>query len=456
MTTKQRPTILIVDDDRPQRDGLQRALADRYNVLVADEAQKASAILEAQPVDVLLTDLRMPGDDGLKLLRRAGSLSNPPVSIMMTAYGSIENAVEAMKAGAYHYVTKPVNLDELELVIGRALKSRQIEAENVNLHEQLDQKFGLENLIGQSPAMLQMFDIIRQVAPTRASVLITGETGTGKELVAHAVHNLSPRKAGPFVAVHAAALPTTLLESELFGHEKGAFTGAVERRAGRFEMADGGTIFLDEVGELEPAMQVKLLRVLEERQFERVGGNKTLEVDVRLVAATNRDLKKMVAEGKFRDDLFYRLSVVTVKLPPLRERRDDVPLLVTAFNRQYSQENNTPVREITQEAVNLLMAYDWPGNVRELRNAIEQMVVLARGDRLTVRDIPAAIRSGADLTKISVVRPGVTMTVEEAERQLIIQALKETDGNRTKAADKIGMSRRTLHRKLKEYHLESC
>ena len=304
--------------------------------------------------------------------------------------------------------------------------------------------------------MLQMFDIIRQVAPTRASVLITGETGTGKELVAHAVHNLSPRKAGPFVAVHAAALPTTLLESELFGHEKGAFTGAVERRAGRFEMADGGTIFLDEVGELEPAMQVKLLRVLEERQFERVGGNKTLEVDVRLVAATNRDLKKMVAEGKFRDDLFYRLSVVTVNLPPLRERRDDVPLLVTAFNRQYSQENNTPVREITQEAVNLLMAYDWPGNVRELRNAIEQMVVLARGDRLTVRDIPAAIRSGADLTKISVVRPGVTMTVEEAERQLIIQALKETDGNRTKAADKIGMSRRTLHRKLKEYHLESC
>ena len=455
MNTPKRPTILIVDDDRPQRDGLQRALIDRYDVLVADEAQKAGAILEAQPVDVLLTDLRMPGDDGLKLLRRAGSLSNPPVSIMMTAYGSIENAVEAMKAGAYHYVTKPVNLDELELVIGRALKSRQIEAENANLHEQLDQKFGLENLIGQSAAMLQMFDIIRQVAPTRASVLITGETGTGKELVAHAVHNLSPRKAGPFIAVHAAALPTTLLESELFGHEKGAFTGAVERRAGRFEMADGGTIFLDEVGELEPAMQVKLLRVLEERQFERVGGNKTIEVDVRLVAATNRDLKKMVTEGKFRDDLFYRLSVVTVNLPPLRERRDDVPLLVTAFNRQYSQENNTPVREITQEAVNLLMAYDWPGNVRELRNAVEQMVVLARGDRLTVRDIPATIRSGADLTKISVVRPGVTMTVEEAERQLIIQALKETNGNRTKAADKIGMSRRTLHRKLKEYHLES-
>ena len=455
MNRNNRPTILIVDDERLQRDGLQRALEDRYDVLVADEVSKATGILETQPVDVLLTDLRMPGDDGLKLLRRASSLSNPPVSIMMTAYGSIENAVEAMKAGAYHYVTKPVNLDELELVIGRALKSRQIEAENANLHEQLDRKFGLENLIGQSPSMLQMFDIIRQVAPTRASVLITGETGTGKELVAHAVHNLSPRKAGPFIAVHAAALPTTLLESELFGHEKGAFTGAVERRAGRFEMADGGTIFLDEVGELEPAMQVKLLRVLEERKFERVGGNKTIEVDVRLVAATNRDLKKMVAEGKFRDDLFYRLSVVTVNLPPMRERRDDVPLLVTAFNRQYSEENNVPVREITQEAMNLLMAYDWPGNVRELRNAVEQMVVLARGDRLTVRDIPVVIRTGADLTKISVIRPGVTMTVEEAERQLIAQALKETGGNRTKAADKIGMSRRTLHRKLKQYRLEN-
>jgi two-component system response regulator AtoC len=254
--------------------------------------------------------------------------------------------------------------------------------------------------------------------------------------------------------VHAAALPSTLLEGELFGHEKGAFTGAVERRSGRFELADGGTLFLDEVGELEPAMQVKLLRVLEERTFERLGGVKTLQVDVRMVAATNRDLRKMIGEGKFRDDLFYRLSVVTIALPPLRERREDIPLLANSFLKEYSQENNKSVTGLTSEAVNTLLAYDWPGNVRELRNTIEQMVVLARSPQLTLRDVPAAVRGAADLTKVAIVRPGVTMTVEEAERQLIVQALKETNSNRTLAAQKIGMSRRTLHRKLKQYKLE--
>jgi two-component system response regulator AtoC len=448
-----RPTILIVDDERNTRDGLQRALQDRYDVLLAEDAQTAVQTLESACVDVMLTDLRMPGDDGMKLLRRAMSLTHPPVCIMMTAYGSIENAVQAMQAGAHHYVTKPVNLDELELIIQRALNSRRIEAENANLREQIDHKFGLENIIGESIAMRQVFETVQQVAPTRTTVLITGETGTGKELIAKALHNLSPRKNGPFIAVHAAALPSTLLESELFGHEKGAFTGAIERRIGRFELADGGTLFLDEVSELEPVMQVKLLRVLEERAFERVGGAKTLHVDVRLIAATNRNLKKLVNEGKFRDDLFYRLSVVAVDLPPLRERRDDIPLLVKAFLDEFSRENGKQVRELTPEAMNMLLAYDWPGNVRELRNAVEQMVVLARAERLTVRDVPPQVRGGADLTKISVVRTG--MTVEEAERQLIVQALKETDGNRTKAAQKIGISRRTLHRKLKEYGLEN-
>lgn len=451
--TAKRPTILIVDDERNTREGLQRALHDRYDVLLAEDSTKAVEALESTPVDVMLTDLRMPGVDGMGLLRRALSLTNPPVCIMMTAYGSIENAVQAMQVGAYHYITKPVNLDELEIVIQRALNSRRVEAENINLREQIDQKYGLENIIGESAPMRQVFETIQQVAPSRATVLITGATGTGKELIAKAIHNLSPRKNGPFIAVHAAALPTSLLESELFGHERGAFTGAVERRVGRFELADGGTLFLDEVGELEPAMQVKLLRVLEERAFERVGGAKTLHMDVRLVAATNKDLKKLVSEGKFRDDLFYRLSVVVVGLPPLLERRDDILLLVKSFLDEFSLENGKQVRELTPEALNLLLAYDWPGNVRELRNAIEQMVVLARGERLTVRDVPAAIRGGADLTKINVVHAG--MTVEDAERQLIAQALKETNGNRTKAAQRIGISRRTLHRKLKEYGLEN-
>jgi len=454
VTESKKPTVLIVDDERSTREGLDRALQNRYVVVLAEDGQKAVQLLESQPIDVLVTDLKMPGIDGMALLRRATSLPAPPVCIMMTAYGSIENAVEAMQAGAYHYLTKPnINLDELELVIQRGLHGRRIESENVSLRAQLDKKFGLENIIGASPAMQQMFEVVQQVAPTRATALIRGETGTGKELIAHAIHNLSPRKNGPFIAVHAAALTSTLLESELFGHEKGAFTGAVERRIGRFEVADGGTLFLDEVGEIEPAMQVKILRVLEERAFERVGGQKTISVDLRLIAATNKDLKKLVNEGKFRDDLFYRLSVVSVSLPPLRERREDIPLLANAFLGQCSRDNSKPVREMTPEALNVLMAYDWPGNVRELRNTIEQMVVLARAERLTLRDVPAAIRGGADLTKISVVRTG--MTVEEAERQLIVQALKETGGNRTRAAEKIGISRRTLHRKLKKYELEN-
>ena len=310
----------------------------------------------------------------------------------------------------------------------------------------------MKNIIGESVAMHQVFDIVQQVAPTRATVLVSGETGTGKELIAHAIHNLSSRKKGPFIAVHAAALPSALLESEMFGHEKGSFTGAIEQRIGRFELANGGTLFLDEIGELEPQMQVKLLRVLEERAFERVGGQKTIEVDVRLIAATNKDLKKQVAGGKFRDDLFYRLSVVTIGLPPLRERRDDIPLLVSAFLQQCSEDNNKNVTELTPDAMNVLMAYDWPGNVRELRNAIEQMIVLSRSEKLSLRDVPAGIRGGADLTKISVVRNG--MTVEEAEKELIVKALKELNGNRTRAAEKIGMSRRTLHRKLKRYGLE--
>jgi formate hydrogenlyase transcriptional activator len=350
---------------------------------------------------------------------------------------------------------------QIALAVENALAYREISElkdklaqEKLYLEEEIRIDRRTDDVIGDGPVLREVLRQVEVVAPTDSAVLVTGETGTGKELIARAVHRHSIRRDRTFVKLNCAAIPTGLLESELFGHEKGAFTGAVERRTGRFELADGGTLFLDEVGEIDLAMQVKILRVLEERAFERVGGSKTINVDVRLIAASNRDLKKLVKEGKFREDLFYRLSVVGVDLPPLRERRDDIPLLISTFVRECSADNGKPVREITQEAVNVLMSYDWPGNVRELRNTIEQMVVLARGERLTLRDVPAAIRTGADLTKISVVRPGVTMTVEEAERQLIIQALKECDGNRTRAASRIGMSRRTLHRKLKRYGLE--
>jgi two-component system response regulator AtoC len=448
---KPKPSVLIVDDEKHTRDGLRRALEEKFSVQTAANGVAALEKLESEPFDVLLTDLKMPAMDGLKLLQRAASLPHKPISIVMTAYGSIENAVEAMQKGAYHYLTKPINLDELELILERALKTRRVEAENIALRQQLDEKFGIEGIIGESAAMKEVLETVKMVAPTRATVLLEGETGTGKELMAHAIHNLSPRKDAAFVAVHCAALTPTLLESELFGHEKGAFTDAKEMRIGRFEAADGGTIFLDEIGEIDPTIQVKILRVLGERAFERVGSSKTITVDVRVVAATNKNLEERVKEGKFRDDLYYRLNVVKIKLPPLRDRRDDIPLLVKRFLAECSAENQKNVREITPEAMNVLMAYDWPGNVRELRTAVEHAVVLCRDDKITLREIPHTVRGNADVTKLSVVRPH--MTVNEAEKLLILQALKETGGNRTKAAEKIGLSRRTLHRKIKAYGL---
>jgi DNA-binding NtrC family response regulator len=326
-----------------------------------------------------------------------------------------------------------------------------MESENRNLRRQLEAKFGLENIIGQSPVMQEVFETIKQVSTSRVTVLIQGETGTGKELVAHAIHQLSPRTRNPFIAVHCASLSETLLESELFGHEKGAFTGASERRRGRFELADGGTLFLDEIGELDAGTQVKLLRVLEERQFERVGGQVPLEVDVRLIAATNKNLRQMVEEGTFREDLFYRLYVVAVDIPPLRERMGDIPLLIQHFLTTLAEENGKTVEGLTPEARSALMHYAWPGNVRELRNVLERMVVLSRGNRLTLRDIPEAIRS--DLPPGHAPRSLAEMSLDEAEKQLIIQALAAHQGNRTKAAEQLGISRRTLHRKLNEYGL---
>ncbi len=447
---KKKPVVLIVEDEKNTRDGLARALRKSFDVRLAEDGRRALDVLSEAPVDVVLSDIRMPGMDGLTLMKRVKASAARPIVILLTAYGNEEIAVEAMKPGADDYVPKPVNLDKLELSLRRFLKARDMESENRVLRAQLDAKYGLESIIGQSPPMQEVFDTIRQVSSSRATVLIQGESGTGKELVAHALHALSPRANQPFVAVHCAALTSTLLESELFGHEKGAFTGAAERRRGRFEMADGGSLFLDEVGEIDLNTQVKLLRVLEERRFERVGGQTTLDTDVRLIAATNRDLRQMVDDGAFREDLFYRLNVVVINLPPLRERRGDIALLAQHFIRSTAEENGKNLDGITPEAMNLLTSYDWPGNVRELRNVIERMVVLARGDRLTVRDMPSPVRDTLPR------RGGTSMaelSLEEAEKQLIVQALDTHGGNRTKAAEQLGISRRTLHRKLNEYGL---
>jgi len=453
-----KPTLLIVDDEKPTREGLRAALEDRFEVYLAEDSGAAMELLERENFDVLLTDFRLPHEDGMKLIARAKSLSKPPVCILMTAYGSEDLAVEAMKRGADDYIAKGrMQIDELEMRVARALRQQNLEHENVALRQRLDSKFGLENIIGDSPAMKDVFDVVQQVAPTRATVLLRGESGTGKELIAKAIHQLSPRAGQPMVTVHCAALAATLLESELFGHEKGAFTGAHERRIGRFEQAQGGTLFLDEIGEIDAAIQIKLLRFLGERTFERVGSNKTLTADVRLITATNKNLEELVKASRFREDLFFRLRVVEIVLPPLRERAGDIPMLAQGFLREFAKENSKAVNDFTADALAALMNCTWPGNVRELRTAIEHAVVLCRGDRISARDLPPSVRTGtgaAEAVEPSALLARGALTVKEAEKQLILRALKETKGNRTLAAKKVGMSRRTLHRKLHLYHLE--
>jgi len=452
------PTLLIVDDEKATREGLRAALGERYDVYLAEDAKAAMDLLERQHFDVLLTDFRLPNEDGMKLISRAKSLSKPPICILMTAYGSEELVVEAMKRGADDYIAKGrMQIDELEMRIARALRQQNLEVENVALRQQLDTRFGMETIIGESRAMKEVLEMVQQVAPTPATVLLQGESGTGKELVARVVHQLSPRARQPMVTVHCAALSSTLLESELFGHEKGAFTGAHERRIGRFEQAQGGTLFLDEIGEIDASIQIKLLRFLGERTFERVGSNKTLTADLRLIAATNKNLEQMVQAGTFREDLFFRLRVVEIWLPALRERPEDIPLLAQACLREFAAAANKPVMSFSNEVIELLSRYNWPGNVRELRTAIEHAVVLCKGDKITPRDLPHWVRNpvgsagGGDPQRVLARND---LTVEEAEKQLIIRALKQTDGNRTLAAQKIGISRRSLHRKLHQYQLE--
>lgn len=447
-----KPSILIVDDERNTREGLAMALRREWNIRTAESKDAALARLAEAPADVMLSDVRMPGGSGLELLEAARAKYPRMACVLLTAYGSVETAVEAMKLGAADFLTKPVNLDQLDIVLARTLRTRALERENRELRQRLDARYGLENIVGSAPAMERVFDIVRQAAPSMATVLVQGPSGTGKELVAQAIHHLSPRAAGPFVAVHCAALSPTLLESELFGHEKGAFTGAIAQSRGRFEQAGGGTLFLDEVGEIAPEVQVKLLRVLETRTFERVGGSETLRADFRIVAATNRDLKAEVAAGRFREDLYYRLAVVTIEMPTLAERAGDIPMLCDHFLKRFASESGSGApKGIEPAALALLQAYPWPGNVRELRNAIERMTVLSRGDTITVADVPAEIRDAAGARAGA---PGFDVSAStgeslaETEKRQILATLERCGGNRSKAADELGINRRTLHRKL--------
>jgi len=441
-----KPNLLIVDDEKNTRDALRRALEDGFEVFTAPNLSSVKTLLTAEPMDVVLTDLRLGQESGLAVLQECRQMNPSPVCIVMTAYGSVEGAVEAMRQGAYDYVTKPLDLDRVEILLRRAVRTTQVEQENVQLRAQLDRSFGLDRILGRSGSMKEVLEKIRQVADSKASVLIEGESGTGKELVARAIHGMSSRKNRPFVAVHCAALSPQLLESELFGHEKGAFTGAVERRIGRFEQAQGGTIFLDEIGEIDSATQVKLLRVLGERNMERVGGNQPIEVDVRLVAATHRNLETLVKAGKFREDLFFRIRVVQIQVPPLRSRAEDIPLLAEYFRKEYVSENGKPHLQFSPESLKKLCAYSWPGNVRELRTSVEHGVVMARGPQIELIDLPASLRSGSNAVKADESKSGVKLF--DLEKNAIQDALKETGQNITAAAKRLGISRRTLHRKL--------
>lgn len=464
------PILLIVDDERATREGLRMALEHEFDVYLAANVEEAKRMMAMEKPHLVLTDLRLGADSGMTVVDLAMALQPPPVTVMMTAYGSVDTAVEAMRRGAWHFVTKPLNLDEVEMLLRRGLTTLQLEVENRELKKVVSQRRELRRLIGKSVALTRTLDVIEQVAPTRVTVLIEGESGTGKEVVAHAIHELSGRPVSKFVVVHCAALSPQLLESELFGHEKGAFTGASQRRIGRFEQADGGTIFLDEIGEIDAATQVKLLRVLSERQIERVGANASINIDVRVLAATNRDLKAMVERGEFREDLYFRLNVVNIKMPPLRERGEDVVLLAGEFLREFAQENGRAMKPLSEAALQQLRRYSWPGNVRELRTAIEHGVVMSNRDEIDVEHLPMFLQEAAmekrlnssavkqfdtNATEIRLASPAV-LNLDTLVCDAIRAALASANGNRTEAALMLGISRRTLQRKLKEMGVDSA
>ena len=459
-------TLLIVDDEKATRDALRMALEESFDCYVAADIQQAREVLKSEDVDLLLTDLRLGADSGMDVLDEALAQNSPPVCLMMTAYGSVDTAVEAMRRGAWHFVTKPLNLDEVELLLKRAVRNRSLEKENLKLAEeneilresQASTTKGLGRLLGKSMEMQRVAAKIEQIAPTRATVLIEGESGTGKEVVAHVLHDLSGRPGEKFVAVNCAALSPQLLESELFGHEKGAFTGAAQRRIGRFEQAHGGTLFLDEIGEIDAATQVKLLRALSERTIERVGANSPISVDVRVIAATNRNLAEMVSKGEFREDLYFRLNVLGIIMPPLRERKEDIVILAHSFLGEFARENGRPEKPFTEKAMTRLLSYDWPGNVRELRTAVEHAVVMSNQNTLDLEHLPdflLGLRPGLESrSEKNTLAPEQEFNLHALEQKAIKSALLATNSNRTKAAELLGISRRTLQRKLSEFPID--
>ncbi|MCL2381613.1 MAG: sigma-54 dependent transcriptional regulator [Treponema sp.] len=438
--------LLVVDDEKNIREGLAAGLElSGYEVVIAADGNEAFTRFLKGDIDLVISDLRMPGLGGGDLLKKIlGEVPDFPV-IILTGHGTVETAVEAMRTGAWNFLSKPVNLDHLSELVKQALANRELVLKHRRLLEELERRKSFAAVIGNSAVMRKVFDTTSRAAPTKASILITGESGVGKELVADAIHGLSPRKDKPLIKVHCAALAASLLESELFGHEKGAFTGASARKRGRFELANGGTLFLDEIGEIDQNIQIKLLRVLQERKFERVGGEETVETDVRIVAATNKDLKAEIEKGNFREDLYFRLNVVNIHVPPLRERKDDLPPLITAFLKEFAEENGKKIEGISDKARSCLYAYDWPGNVRELRNCMESAVVMSRGSLLTEEDIPPAVRTGCDESWI---RIPLGISMEEAQAIILRETVSAQKGNKTKAAEVLGIGRKTLHRKL--------
>jgi DNA-binding NtrC family response regulator len=451
--------VMVIDDEPLMRITVQDALAaEGYKVITAETGGNGLTLLRENQADMVITDLRLPDMDGIQILREVKTFSPETQVIMITAYGSIDSAVTAMKQGASDYLTKPFSMDELLLIIKRIQRIRELEEENLSLRKKVEEQFGLEGLVGKSPQMIKIYDLIETVSQTDTTVLVYGESGTGKEMAANAIHLRSPRKGRPFIKVNCAALPETLLESELFGHEKGAFTGAFRQRKGRFEMADGGTLFLDEIGDIAPTVQIKLLRVLQERQFERVGGNETLSVNVRLICATQRDLKEGIRKGSFREDLYYRLNVVPIHLPPLRERREDIFLLADHFINKFSQKMGKEISGLSEEARTILLTYAFPGNIRELENMLERAVALIKGKVIQAEDLPEEVCGGETpvhkiCEKIRASKP-LSSATRLFEKEYIQTVLEKTKGKKGHAAEILGISRKTLWEKIKELEIE--